>query len=336
MLIKPIKGKQSNPNLTPYENLVSGVMPDLAGQSLAAPSINQNSIIAPSQTNLGDAFNQVKSTGLLPTFKPVEGLNASAFGDLKGFDDAYYQNLNDQASKRLQQQYFTGSNNLSDQLKNQMNKRGLIGSGIEAGNTQSLYQDFGSKMADMSASLSTQRAQNDIEMSKFNRGNALDIAKGNIDVNFRNQDNQNMLAELGLKSAGDQARTTNEFNRYLFQSEVDQKKNDQANKNEFFNQLNSAFSNKDRDPVVRDYLDSQIRSFIGADTGNTYSDYLENIESKKSDFNSPAAKADRASQQQEISSLGQGDFQGQLKTTSSGSRYQWNSLPRGGGRWVAL
>lgn len=240
---------------------------------------SQNSPIQrPQRTTLGQAAADVKRTGLIPSYQPVaagsvsqintnalpqlgginqnqfqsitpqalSGYNTGQFGNVQGFDDNYYNNLSQQASKRLQERYFTGPNSLKDNLTATMNKRGLIGSGIDAGATSDLYRSFGDEMADFESQLASERAQNDLSLAKENRQFGFDVAKANTDVGKFNIQNLIDAAKSNRDFSLDVAKTnqdTDKFNvQNLLESILENKKIDIGNVDR---NTEAAFKNED-------------------------------------------------------------------------------------------
>lgn len=291
-----------------------------------APNAPPDPNAPPSRGSLVDTYGSLKNSGLLPDFKPIAfdpiaspgkldalnpnsfgtlaGLDASKYGTLSGFGDDYYANLTDQATKRMQDQYFTSDKSLSNQLKNQMNKRGLIGSGIEAGATTDLYKDFGSELSDFQSNLASQKAQQDLDIArqnrefafgldtqnqdvqKFNLGNQKDLALQNLDVNKFNLGNQfdldkfntqgkyeaaakdreaqNMLTQLGLSASGDELRSETDFKTKIYDSQQKAKEFEVDKQNNIITQLNTALSNENIDPKERAYYRDLLSSYMGS------------------------------------------------------------------------
>lgn len=207
---------------------------------------SQSSIVAPQMTTISDAYKTLQGTpDLLPSYSPI-----SSFGQ------DYYDNLYGQASKRLSDQYFNTDSSLSKQLTNQMNKRGLIGSGIEAGSTLDLYNNFGSQLADVSSELATQQAKNDLDAARYNA------------------EMENKVKELSLAAAGDEAKRATDFNSNIFKSQVESRNSDRDYISKQISDLVSAMSNTNIDPDTRDYYESIFGTNLGDIFGTSYEDYL--------------------------------------------------------------
>lgn len=276
--------------------------PGAANPQGSSPSY-AGAIVAPHKTTLGQASNEVKASGFLPSISNIQSKNVSGFdlnglpkvsgidpnsvGQLNGFDDNYYNNLSNQASKRLQQQYFTGDNSILAQRENQIKQRGLFGSGIGESATNSVYKTFGDEMANFQSTLATQRAQNDIDTQKYNIGNTLDITKSNkgyeqfnvqslldalkgnkeietgnvnrtLDTAFKNQGDKLQLGQLGLSAAGDVARDSTNFDTKIFDTLVNQNNEADKSKNDQINQLNDILANSGIDPQTKEYFKAEL------------------------------------------------------------------------------
>jgi hypothetical protein len=207
-----------------------------------------SSIVAPKRTTLGQAYNSVQSTGILPKYTPLAGM-----------DQSYYDNLYNSSAKRMRENYFDNNNSMSNQLTTQMNKRGLLGSGIEAGATTDLYKSFGDDMVDLESNINSEKAKNDLDINKFN-------------IN-----NQNTLAQLGLSAAGDEARNATTFDTSMFEQEVNLEKTKADQLSSAIEQLTSLAGNRDVDELDRrsslagvyDYLKSIGVSIPGVNDGQT-------------------------------------------------------------------
>ena len=253
---------------------ISG-LPSPGPGSETAPNVG-GPINAPKRRSILDSWMELRKSGILPQFNPID---KDLYPDIKpqtisGLDDSYYTNLADQAKKRLTEQYFSNDNSLSAQLKNQMNKRGLIGSGIEAGATSSLYKDFGSQLSDFESQLAYTKSMNDKDIEKFNVQNLIDSSYKNRDFGLNldkyNTDTGYKVTELGLGAAGDETTSANNFNSSMFGTEVNQRNNDQKQIGDQISQLTQIYNNKDADPEMRKWAGDIIASYHGGTFGVPY------------------------------------------------------------------
>lgn len=172
------------------------------------------------------------------SYAPIQGLDTKQFGSIPGLDDSYYQSLLDSSTKALRNQYFEGDNSLAAQNELTATKRGILGTGVEQGGINELNKDFGSKLADVTGTISRTRAENDVQRAIEDQKNQIDLAKYNTDVDIGNRDfgfgvdklntqtafdNQTGLydmTELGLSAAGDDAINRTNFGLGKFEQEV--------------------------------------------------------------------------------------------------------------------
>lgn len=196
----------------------------------------QTPIVAPQRTTIGQAFNSIQ--GLLPKFSPIQG-----------YGNDYYQNLSDQAAKRLQLKYFTGTNALLPQRENDLKRRGIYGGQLGEDAVNNLYTDFGTEMSDIQSGLNTQKAQNDLDLSKYN------------------QTTQNQLAELGLNAASKEADTATNFDTNMFKNQVTEKGAEQDYYTKLLNTLTQAMGNELTDKNTRQYFENIFGSQIGQPFG---------------------------------------------------------------------
>lgn len=196
----------------------------------------QSPIQAPDRTTIGDAFKSLQP--YLPEYKPLSGLG-----------DEYYQNLFDSSQKRLRKQYFDDPNSILAQRANSLKRRGIYGGGLGESAVNDVYKSFGDEMADMQSQLNTQRAQSDLDISKFNESNRQELAK------------------LGLSAAGDEARTATDFATKRFGSEVQQKTSEQDYITKILNTLTQAMGNELTDKDTRQYFEDIFGSQIGVPFG---------------------------------------------------------------------
>ena len=233
------------PLSTPIFDLPSATSPGFVQESVwddwQANATNfDNLLTPPKRTSVADAFKTIQGTGILPKYSPVSytdtTFKGTNFNPITGLGENYYDNILNQAQKRLQENYFGNSDSLQKRLNQQMNQRGLIGSGIEQGGTQDLYKSFGSDLTDVLSQISQQRSLNDLDLNKFNTQGELENQRFNtqaelenqrfntgnrLQTDFQNKDLQNQLAQLGLAAAGDEAKTATDFDTKMYASDID-------------------------------------------------------------------------------------------------------------------
>lgn len=229
------------------------MLPPDSNQSNMGSSALSSPIEAPRRTTIADAYNNIRQ--FLPQYTPVQGIE-------NVFNDDYYKNLENQATKRLNEQFFSNDNSVANQFKNTMAKRGLIGSGIEVGGLNDLYKNFGSELSDLQSKLATQKTQNLFETTKYNK----DIEKYNIET-------RNKLAELGLGAAGDEAKTATDYATKMFDSAVKQRNYDQEFISNQIKTIGDALKNELIDPDTRQYFEDLFGTYLGDTFGNSYSQF---------------------------------------------------------------
>lgn len=113
------------------------------------------------------------------TARNLEAINSSRFQPLTGFGDDYYRNLSDQASRRLQEQYFTKDDSILNQRSNELKRRGVFGDAIGENAVNSVYRSFADELADFESQLASTKAQNDIELAKYNKDFDFNVLREN-------------------------------------------------------------------------------------------------------------------------------------------------------------
>ena len=217
------------------------------GMTIGGGTPNYHSTIqAPTRVSLEDTYRSLLASGLIPEYQDIASLE-------NPFDDSYYNNIADAATKRLNDSYFNNSDSLSARMKNQMNKRGLIGSGIEVGATNDLYKNFGDEMASLSSELSKQRADNDYN-----------IATKNKEIEQRNIENRNALVQLGLATASDDARDQTDFATKMFGSQIDLEKSKYDQLANVIDSIQSLVGNRDVDSNDRRDYAKQLNDLLAA------------------------------------------------------------------------
>jgi hypothetical protein len=194
-----------------------------------------NDIVAPTQKTLAETLASVQ--GLVPemadltaptmTAQNVTGIDASKYGDIQGLGNDYYKNMMGEAEKSLRDQYFGGGNSMQNQQKQQMASRGLVGSGIEAGNQNTMFKNFGNTLGSQQAQILASKMQNDLEMAKYNRSNALDLEKSNKTIEGQNVSAANEMGRFNTTNALDVGKTNRESalerNRQLLSTTGDER-----------------------------------------------------------------------------------------------------------------
>lgn len=284
----------------PIPNTVPGRIGVNVGGGFAPPvrSIgNFASIVAPQRTTVSSATQLLSR--FLPNHTPVTaqtlaGIDSNQFAPIQSFDDSYYQNLSNQASKRLQERYFTGADNILAQRENQIKRRGLFGSGIGENATNEVYKSFGDEMADVQAQLLTQQAENDLRLAQENRNFAYGLAKDNqdtskfniqnlLDTSFRNIQNRDDLAKLGLSAALDEARTSTDFDTKMFESQVKERDAARDYIKDVLSEINESLGNEKLDQETRSWLRNLFAGEVSGVFGRTYTAPEEDPPSVKAD-----------------------------------------------------
>lgn len=166
-----------SPNLPRFSPIQVGSVSGLNRSDVPSVGpINSNQFGNISPETLGsintNQFNPV-------TARNLEAINSSTFQPLTGFDDNYYQNLSDQASRRLQEQYFTKDDSILNQRSNELKRRGVFGDAIGENAVNSVYSSFADELADFESQLASAKAQNDIELAKYNKDFDFNVLKEN-------------------------------------------------------------------------------------------------------------------------------------------------------------
>lgn len=172
-----------------------------SGSSIASATSSPvlSSVTAPTQKSLSSYLSELKGTGLMTGPETISGM-----------DNSYYQNIFDTSSKRLKDQFFNNDDSATNQFTNTMVKRGMLGSGIESGGLQSIYQDFGSQLSDVETELANMKMQNDYDTSKYN-------------ADAKSGYNEKVLGALF-----DRARDSTDFDTKIFDSQVEAAKADRT------------------------------------------------------------------------------------------------------------
>lgn len=246
----------------------------------APPSTDENTIYAPQRTTIQNAMDLVRRSNVLPNFTPVNYTPANmreVGGVTNPLNDNYFDLIEKQAAKKMQDRYFNNPDSLSRQFQNQMNKRGLIGSGIEVGGTNQFYKTYGDELVDLQSNLAQQRykaAQDtafknkEIELSNANAFNqaSMQNAAQKLAADQKNREFQGFLSELGLKAAADESKTATDFDTRMFEQQVALGKSDQDSRVKFLSELNTSLNNTNIDPETRNIL----KTIFTKDVGNYF------------------------------------------------------------------
>ena len=153
-------------------------------------------IVAPSRTGVGESLKKLKSGGLVPSYAPndsrVDYKKVTPLGETLGPD--YFDMIEKQATGKLQEKFFGGPDSLARQQQNMMNKRGLIGSGIEAGSANQLYKTFGDEMVDLQSNLGQKRLETQKELAFKNKDIESQNALQDLAASQKNRDFEAFLS----------------------------------------------------------------------------------------------------------------------------------------------
>ena len=270
-------------------------------------------IVAPNRTNIGTAAATVQP--FLAKYKPVNYTKVSGINDALG--DDYFDLLEQQATKKLQEKFFNAPDSLARQQQMQMNKRGLIGSGLEAGASNQLYKTFGDELVDIQSNLAQKQLETQKELAFRNKDIEMSNASQVLASQQKNREFEGFLSEIGLRAAADEAKTATDFDTRMFEQQVKQKTGEQEFVSNLLDRLNTALQNEKIDKGTRqifeDLFGSQLTSYFGK-PGDTFGTLQE--------------KEGQSGGAQWLPT-GEGRFAGEVKQGQDGKYYSWN-----GSRWV--
>jgi len=109
-----------------------------------------------------DAINKNMPGITAPTLGAAPTINVPTLDKVQtipGFDQSYWDSIYNQSKKKLSDEYFGDTNSLQTKMIENMNARGLLGSGVEQKGNQNLYKTFGSQLADMESNLTRTQAE---------------------------------------------------------------------------------------------------------------------------------------------------------------------------------
>ncbi len=266
-----------NPGVAAYKppSATSSPLSTPAGTPAAASPMagiqanGSSAIVAPPRTTLADGLATVNASGILPTYTPVN-YNPVNYNPVSGITNElgpdYFKSLEDAAIKSMNERYF-GKGGLQENQTNTLNKRGLLGSGVEIGALRNLNKGFGSDLVDIESDIFQKRKESDQqvafknkEIEALNAGKAYEAAARNAEQQVAaeqaNRQFQGFLSELGLNAAGQEAATATKFDTDIFGSAIEGRKNDRDFLANIQDQLNTALGNENIDKETRDYFES--------------------------------------------------------------------------------
>lgn len=137
----------------------------------------------------------------------------SSIQSIPGFDQTYWDNLYNQSKNRFQSQYFGPNDSLQTKMIEDMNTRGLLGTGAEVSAQGTLNKSYGEQLADLESNLSKTQADQKMQESRDLRQlqQERDLKSGDWDMQNR---------ELALRSALTDAAEQNKFGIGQFEQQV--------------------------------------------------------------------------------------------------------------------
>lgn len=162
-------------------------------------------------TVLNNAFTTVNPYKPQNLYNQMQPQIQAATAPISGMGDNYWKGLQDQATQRLNETYFQ-KGGLSDQAQENINSRGLIGSGIEQNlMRQNVYQPYAQETSDVIAQLMSKRAESDYDTEKFNRGLGMQGLDLSANLAKADQDMSMQFTNLAAKVAdAEQGRLSQE------------------------------------------------------------------------------------------------------------------------------
>ena len=280
---------QGNPKF--YAGMNSNTLiPPGSGTSLNDPNAP---IQAPRRTTIDEALKRIMGSEALPEFKPVEYSPVTAQtattrevgGITDTLGDDYFNMIEQQASKKLNDKFFGAPDSLSRQQQAMMNKRGLIGSGIEAGGQNQLYKTFGDEMVDLQSNLAQNRLETAKELAfknkeieqlnaaSFNEAGLTNARMGTetallnaartTEAGQKDRDFQGFLSEIGLRGASDEARTATEFDTKMFGEQIKERDSEREFKQNLTDQLLRGMGEENIDKETRQYFEDIFGTKMG-------------------------------------------------------------------------
>ncbi len=249
-------------------------------------------IVAPQRGSIAQSVGDIKAAGLIPQYREVSSNSISGLNDVLGND--YFNTLEQQSIKKLRDQYFGGDESLEKQQQLNMNKRGLIGSGIEQGSRRRLFDDFGGQVGDIQADLFTRRLDAKKDLAFKNKEIELANEQRRMDAALKNREFEGFLSELGLRAGADELKSQTDFDTKMFDSALDYRSEHDKNQTDFFESLRQAIGMETIDPETRDYFESifgsQLGDYFGAEPYSEFSARKASEEKKPIDPIEPGGR----------------------------------------------
>ncbi len=245
---------------------VRDINPRPLGQS-AQP--REDDIIAPTRTTLAESRASVDS--FLPKYRPIDYKPVGGVTDTLG--DDYFDLIEERATKKLNERYFDSPDSLLKQQTNQMNKRGLIGSGIEANASNQLFKTFGDDLVDIQGDITTKKLETGKELAFKNKDIEIQNAANSLASDQKNRDFEGFLSELGLRSAADEAKIATDFDTRMFEQKVKLRDTESDFTSDMLDRLNTALQNEKIDPETRQIFEDIFGSHITANLGRPGTSY---------------------------------------------------------------
>ena len=178
---KSLGGIRTNPQAG-FDFLGPGWEIGGGGNKPGLPSSGENSITIGDNTYSGSTYADFlpgiqEDMGPTPTIEaPQLGaaptLEAPELDDVQsipGFDQSYWDSLYNQSQQRLSDQYFGEDDSLKTKMLEDLNSRGVLGTGVELSAQQGLSKNYGQQLADLEGNLMRTRAEQEMGEAKDKR-----------------------------------------------------------------------------------------------------------------------------------------------------------------------
>lgn len=229
--------------------------------------------------NIGQVLQNTFASGALDPFKPSAGLQnqiQQSSAPVQGLNQDFFDSLQNQATQRLQRQYFDPGG-VQEQVLENVNTRGLVGSGVEQGILRDqVYNPYGQAVSDVTSDIASQQIQSQFETDKFNRQIGLQGAElqANIESQFNEIGANLALAEQGRLSKEAEA----DLDRQIAQLELsinaqNQFSSQQLAENVFMADLIQKLGDPSMSGGQRDQLRILMDSFGGGSGKDALDDY---------------------------------------------------------------